>query len=156
MTQLLGMGVRGKATDRADVVLGEDWVAPEGVVDFELKAGRERSGIISLNRSPLARKIITFNLLAMIVLVAGVLYLNPFRNSLVLQREGGLVAEAQLIADVFEAGETEAEFAVRYAELAAMVPISSPSSRLRSPSTDSSWASDRRPSEMTLGGKCGR
>mgnify|MGYP003382220700 CR=1 FL=1 len=103
MTQLLGMGVRGKATDRADVVLGEDWVAPEGVVDFELKAGRERSGIISLNRSPLARKIITFNLMAMIVLVAGVLYLNPFRNSLVLQRESGLVAEAQLIADVFEA-----------------------------------------------------
>ncbi|MGB3148570.1 MAG: sensor N-terminal transmembrane domain-containing protein, partial [Paracoccaceae bacterium] len=68
-----------------------------------MKAGRERRGFISLNRSPLARKIITFNLMAMIVLVAGVLYLNPFRNSLVLQRESGLVAEAQLIADVFEA-----------------------------------------------------
>jgi len=95
--------VRGKPTDKADVVLGEDWIAPDGIVDFELKAGRERHGIISLNRSPLARKIITFNLLAMIVLVAGVLYLNPFRNSLVLQRESGLVAEAQLIADVFEA-----------------------------------------------------
>ena len=95
--------MRGKSTDRADVVLGEDWIAPDGIVDFELKAGRERHGIISLNRSPLARKIITFNLLAMLVLVAGVLYLNPFRNSLVLQRESGLVAEAQLIADVFEA-----------------------------------------------------
>ena len=77
--------------------------APDGIVDFELRAGRERRGFISLNRSPLARKIITFNLLAMIVLVAGVLYLNPFRDSLVLQRESGLVAEAQLIADVFEA-----------------------------------------------------
>jgi two-component system sensor histidine kinase ChvG len=98
-----GAVVRGKPTDKADVVLGEDWIAPDGIVDFELKAGRERHGIISLNRSPLARKIITFNLLAMIVLVAGVLYLNPFRNSLVLQRESGLVAEAQLIADVFEA-----------------------------------------------------
>ncbi len=95
--------MRGKTSDRADVVLGEDWVGPEGVVDSELKAGRERRSFISLNRSPLARKIITFNLLAMIVLVAGVLYLNPFRNSLVLQRESGLVAEAQLIADVFEA-----------------------------------------------------
>ena len=92
----------GKAK-RADVVLGEDWTAPDGVVDSELRAGRERRGFISLNRSPLARKIITFNLMAMIVLVAGVLYLNPFRDSLVLQRETGLVAEAQLIADVFEA-----------------------------------------------------
>ncbi len=88
---------------RADVVLGEDWTAPEGIVDSELRAGREKRGFISLNRSPLARKIITFNLMAMIVLVAGVLYLNPFRDSLVLQRESGLVAEAQLIANVFEA-----------------------------------------------------
>ncbi|MGB2892318.1 MAG: sensor histidine kinase, partial [Albidovulum sp.] len=88
---------------RADVVLGEDWTAPDGFVESELKAGRERRGFISLNRSPLARKIITFNLMAMIVLVAGVLYLNPFRDSLVLQRESGLVAEAQLVADVFEA-----------------------------------------------------
>jgi two-component system sensor histidine kinase ChvG len=88
---------------RADVVLGEDWTAPEGFVESELKAGRERQGFISLNRSPLARKIITFNLMAMVVLVAGVLYLNPFRDSLVLQRESGLVAEAQIVADVFEA-----------------------------------------------------
>ncbi|MGB7321020.1 MAG: sensor histidine kinase [Albidovulum sp.] len=92
-----------KTSRRADVVLGEDWTAPEGLVDSELRAGRERRGFISLNRSPLARKIITFNLMAMIVLVAGVLYLNPFRDSLVLQRESGLVAEAQIIADVFEA-----------------------------------------------------
>lgn len=92
-----------KATRRADVVLGEDWVAPDSIADMELRAGRERRGFISLNRSPLARKIITFNLLAMIVLVAGVLYLNPFRDSLVFQRERGLVAEAQLIADAFEA-----------------------------------------------------
>ncbi|MDW4550265.1 sensor histidine kinase [Defluviimonas sp. D31] len=88
---------------RADVVLGEDWTAPEGIVDSEIRASRERRGFISLNRSPLARKIITFNLMAMIVLVGGVLYLNPFRDSLVLQRESGLVAEAQIIADVFEA-----------------------------------------------------
>ncbi len=92
-----------KPMKKGEVVLGEDWVAADGIVDSELKAGREQRGFISLNRSPLARKIITFNLLAMIVLVAGVLYLNPFRDSLVLQRESGLVAEAQLIADVFEA-----------------------------------------------------
>lgn len=104
MTLASGIDLRGKSRNRrADVVLGEDWTAADGVVDSELKAGRERRGFISLNRSPLARKIITFNLMAMIVLVAGVLYLNPFRDSLVLQRESGLVAEARLIANVFEA-----------------------------------------------------
>ncbi|MFM2356581.1 MAG: hypothetical protein RLZZ528_2317 [Pseudomonadota bacterium] len=107
MSLVAGVGVKGKkASKKADVVLGEDWIAPDSYVDSELKAGRERRGFISLNRSPLARKIITFNLLAMIVLVAGVLYLNPFRDSLVLQRESGLVAETRLIADVFEAGFT--------------------------------------------------
>ena len=67
--------------------------------------GRERrqARFIALNRSPLARKMITFNLLAMAILIAGVLFLNPFRDSLVFQRETGLVAEAQLVADVFEA-----------------------------------------------------
>ncbi|MPQ95722.1 MULTISPECIES: sensor histidine kinase [unclassified Thioclava] len=86
-----------------EVVLGEDWIGPADIVDDDLRKGRARRSMFSLNRSPLARKIITFNLLAMIVLVTGVLYLNPFRDSLVLQREGGLVNEAQLAADVFEA-----------------------------------------------------
>ncbi len=69
------------------------------------ESGRTRSriGAISLKSSPLARKIITFNLLGLLVLVAGVLYLNPFRDSLVVQRERALVAEAELVADVFEA-----------------------------------------------------
>ncbi|MGO4914260.1 sensor N-terminal transmembrane domain-containing protein [Pseudogemmobacter sp. W21_MBD1_M6] len=87
----------------ANVVLGEDWVAPSIEGGTEMRARRQRRGFISLNRSPLARKIITFNLLALIVLVAGVLYMNPFRDSLVVQRERALVAEAELIANVFEA-----------------------------------------------------
>ncbi|MCV2867771.1 sensor histidine kinase [Defluviimonas sp. WL0002] len=91
-----------KPAGRADVVLGEDWVSPEVYVDQELRAGRERRGLVSLNRSPLARKIIIFNLMAMVLLVAGVLYLNPFRDSLAIQRENGLVSEAQLVADIFE------------------------------------------------------
>ncbi|MCC0063101.1 MAG: sensor histidine kinase [Defluviimonas sp.] len=104
MTLASRIDLRGQGDRRrADVVLGEDWTAPEGLVESELKAGRERRGFISLNRSPLARKIITFNLMAMVVLVAGVLYLNPFRDSLVLQREAGLVSEARIIANVFEA-----------------------------------------------------
>ena len=58
---------------------------------------------VSINRSPLARRIVIFNLAALVVLVAGVLYLNPFRDTLVLQRERGLVVEAELIAAVLEA-----------------------------------------------------
>ena len=92
-----------KPARQADVVLGEDWIGPDATVESELRAKRERRGLISINRSPLARKIITFNLLAILVLVAGVLFLNPFRDSLVFQREQGLVIEAQLIAEVFEA-----------------------------------------------------
>lgn len=81
------------------VVLGEDWVAP----DPDAGVMRPRRRGFLLQGSPLARKIITFNLLALVVLVAGVLYLNPFRESLVVQRERALVAEAELVADVFEA-----------------------------------------------------
>ncbi|WP_444453963.1 stimulus-sensing domain-containing protein [Rhodobacter capsulatus] len=93
-----------KATkSETDVVLGEDWVGPKGAIDEDLAKGRSRRRFISLNNSPLARKIITFNLLAMLVMVAGVLYLNPFRDSLVFQRESAIVSEAELIADVFEA-----------------------------------------------------
>lgn len=96
----IGLGKTKPRKAKPEVVLGEDWVSAEA--GGELREGRQKRGFILINRSPLARKIITFNLLAMIVLVAGVLYLNPFRASLVLQREIGLVNEAQLIADVFE------------------------------------------------------
>jgi two-component system sensor histidine kinase ChvG len=92
-----------RARDRADIVLGEDWDRPQGTAESELRVARQRRRVFALNRSPLARKIILFNLLAMVVLVAGVLWLNPFRDSLVVQREGALAVEAQLIADVFEA-----------------------------------------------------
>lgn len=88
-------------TYEADVVLGEDWESPQSA-DFAMREKRARRGFLTLNRSPLARKIITFNLLGLLLLVAGVFYLNPFRDSLALQREAGLQAEAQLIADVFE------------------------------------------------------
>lgn len=103
-------GAASAATAQAGrgIVLGEDLMtqAPAGA-----GARGPRRRLIALNRSPLARKIVTFNLLAMIVLVAGVLYLNPFRDSLVVQRERALVVEAELIADIFElqlAGATAA------------------------------------------------
>lgn len=118
MTPTLGTNVRDtKITKNANVVLGEDWEGPSARVEQELRNRREQRGIISLNRSPLARKIITFNLLALVILVAGVLYLNPFRDSLVLQRERGLVVETQLIADVIEAQLNEATTPPNRAEL---------------------------------------
>ncbi len=91
-----------KENSGAEVVLGEDWVTSPASANSEARPKKSWRGFISINRSPLARKIITFNLLGLIVLVAGVLYLNPFRDSLGFQYERGLVAEAHLIADIFE------------------------------------------------------
>ena len=87
---------------QGEVLLGEDWVSPAAIADPGLRQGRRRRGFFSLNRSPLARKIIVFNLMALVILVAGVLFMNPFRDSLVLQREQGLITEGQLIANAVQ------------------------------------------------------
>ncbi len=96
---------RAAAADAAapDVVLGEDWVQPQGTAERELIEGRRKRGLLNLRKSPIARKIITFNLIAMILLIAGVLYFNPSKDNLAYQRANGLVNEAELIADVLEA-----------------------------------------------------
>ena len=86
-----------------DVVLGDDWVTPDSAAPGEIRVKRERRGLFSLRASPLTRKIITFNLIALSVLVAGILYLNSSRDSLALQRAAALVSETELIADVIEA-----------------------------------------------------
>jgi two-component system, OmpR family, sensor histidine kinase ChvG len=86
-----------------DVLLGEDWVKPDAESEASLRAARGRRGWFALNRSPLARKIIIFNLMALLVMVAGVMFMNPFRDSLVLQREQGMVTEAQLAANIMQA-----------------------------------------------------
>ena len=80
------------STQDGDVVLGDDWVAPDNTGSDELRARRERRGLFSLRGSPLTRKIITFNLIALNVLVAGILYLNSSRDSLAVQRDASLVA----------------------------------------------------------------
>ncbi len=63
---------------------------------------RPRAAIL-FHGSPLARRIVALNLVAILLLVAGMAALNPFRDTLVLQRETALVSEAELVADVFEA-----------------------------------------------------
>jgi two-component system sensor histidine kinase ChvG len=86
-----------------DVILGDDFVAPDTTVEGELRHRRERRGLFSLKDSPLTRKIITFNLVALNILVAGILLMNSSREPLAVQRINSLVAEAELIANVFEA-----------------------------------------------------
>lgn len=91
-------------TSKSDnVVLGDEFVAPDNLVEDELRMNRARRGFVSLRNSPLTRKIVTFNLIALNVLVAGILYLNASRDGLALQRANGLVGDVELIADVFEA-----------------------------------------------------
>ena len=103
MTAIPQISMNNSAGNRpGQVLLGEDWVSPAAIADTGLRQGRGRRGFFSLNRSPLARKIIVFNLMALVILVAGVLFMNPFRDSLVLQREQGLITEAQLIANVMQ------------------------------------------------------
>ena len=104
MTAAPHIGQRDQRTVKgAEVVIGEDWVTPSHPDDEAARENRGHRGLIALKRSPLARKIIIFNLMALVVLVAGVLFLNPFRDSLVVQREAGFVTESKLIANVVEA-----------------------------------------------------
>ena len=84
------------------VLIGEDWIDPSSD-DAELRASRSRRSFVSLKRSPLARKIITFNLLGLVILMAGVLYLDPGRDMLVDNRMAGLADQAELVADAVEA-----------------------------------------------------
>ena len=86
-----------------EVVLGDDWLTPKTPAEVEAaKKRRSARGWITFYSSPLARKIITFNLVGLIVLVGGVLFLNPFQDSLAYQFETRLVSQASLIAQMLE------------------------------------------------------
>ncbi|PRD40083.1 UNVERIFIED_CONTAM: chvG [Trichonephila clavipes] len=103
VAQRIGTDRKNSIPRNSEVLIGEDWETPEALAEQELRARTSRRGLVALNHSPLARKIVIFNMMALVIMVAGVLFLNPFRDSLVLQREQGLVTEAQLSARVFEA-----------------------------------------------------
>ena len=95
--------VRAAAAREDDtLVVSDKWI--DGTADWTEDAPPSRTrGISLIGTSALARKIILFNLVAVILLIVGVLYLNPSRDNLAFQRAKGLLNEAQLIADVFEA-----------------------------------------------------
>jgi len=85
------------ATDRPEDHLDEAWEKPADAMAQEIapRARRKR-----FNASPLAQKIITFNLVALILMVAGILYVNPARDSLVSQREQMMLAQAQITSEI--------------------------------------------------------
>ena len=85
-----------------DVVLGDDWVAPGATSPSEMRARRERRGLFFLRAWPITWKIVTINLVALCLLIAGISYLNSSRDSLAGQRAAALVSEAELIADIIE------------------------------------------------------
>ena len=85
---------------QTDLVLGDDWVRPDSAVETEVQARRASRGVLSIYRSPLARKIVLFNLVALVLLVTGVLFTNPFRDNLLAQHERTLVTKAEIVADV--------------------------------------------------------
>jgi len=85
------------------VVLGDDWVIPQDPESAELRARRSKRTLFTLRNSPLARKIITFNLIALVTLVAGLLYLDDTRKERVQQTARNLMGDAQLVSNVFEA-----------------------------------------------------
>ena len=94
-----------RSDPRGDVVLGDDWVAPDTQGEQDVRpAPRPRRGLFALRASPLTRKIVMFNLIALNVLAAGMLWLTASRDSFAVQRVGALISDAALVSDVIEAG----------------------------------------------------
>lgn len=85
------------------LLLGDDWDGAGIQGDRASNDGRHRRGIISINRSPLARKIVFFNLLAIVIMVIGALTLSPFRTSLAHDREKAMISRSELMSQLIEA-----------------------------------------------------
>jgi two-component system sensor histidine kinase ChvG len=90
------------SSEDGDVIPADACFAPDDGAQDAPHLRRHRRGFFLLSESPLTRKIITFNLIALSVLVAGILNLKASRESLITQRAHSLVGEVELIADVFE------------------------------------------------------
>ena len=59
--------------------------------------------LVRMRHSVLARRIITFNLIALSILLIGMLYLNQFKGGLLLEKQNSILIESELYADVIEA-----------------------------------------------------
>ena len=63
--------------------------------------GLER--LTRIRTSALARRIITFNLIALCILLVGMLYLNQFKGGLAVEKQSSMVIESELYTNVVEA-----------------------------------------------------
>lgn len=86
---------RGKKP-RGQVLL----TAPEGVHEAAKHSHGEFFGI---KYSPLSRKIVTFNLVALCLMMTGILYLNQFDDNLIKIRERALETDARFMAETLTA-----------------------------------------------------
>jgi len=69
---------------------------------------RFRSFLVRGRFSSLTRRIVVFNVVALIVMVAGILYINQFREGLIDARRQSLLTQAEIIAGAIAQGATEA------------------------------------------------
>ena len=84
------------------MALGDDWIAPHSTAGREMRARRERRARGLFNVSPMTRKIVTFNFLALACFAVGLFWFLPSRSHLTLQHSYSVMVEAERIADVFE------------------------------------------------------
>ena len=66
-------------------------------------AKRSYAEIFGIKYSPLSRKIVTFNLVALCLMMAGILYLNQFDDSLITIRETALESDARFLSETIVA-----------------------------------------------------
>lgn len=94
---------RGKKIE-PEITLGDGWDEEGAASAPWWKNGGKSFG----HRSPLARKIVTFNLVALGLLVGGILYLNQFEDGLIKLREQSLESQGKMVAAAIErlAGES--------------------------------------------------
>ncbi len=86
---------------------------PDSFLGFDLPENRSSGSRrwFVFNRSPLARKIILFNLIALGILVSGILYLNQSQDIQVAFRRDALAREAEMIAASINSHDGEPEYA---------------------------------------------
>ncbi len=81
-----------KNQSRGQVLL----TAPEQLRDA---ARRSHGEIFGIKYSPLSRKIVTFNLVALCLMMSGILYLNQFDDGLIVIREKALESDARFLSE---------------------------------------------------------
>lgn len=86
----------GPEKTRGQVLL----TAPENVHE---DAKRSHAEIFGIKYSPLSRKIVTFNLVALCLMMSGILYLNQFDDGLIVIRERALESDARFLSETLTA-----------------------------------------------------